>query len=129
MAIKLHRQPLKIASDLNITNLLDTAFILLITFMLVAPQLNHAVTVDLAEVKDSPPLDVTEQQRPLIITIKAKGEGRDEEWIYINDRQVVLEEIPGYLERLRLESKDPAVIINADKRSSTGVFIQVIINH
>jgi len=126
MAMKRHRQPLEVVSDLNITNLLDTAFILLITFMLVTPQLDHAVSVELAEVQHSPPVNVTQDQKPIFITIKAAGQGRDEEWIYLNDKQILLEDIPSYLERALLSNKEPAVIINSDKKASSGVFIQVI---
>ena len=36
--MKRHRQPLEAQAAINVTTLLDTAFILLVTFMLVTPQ-------------------------------------------------------------------------------------------
>ena len=59
--MKRHRQPLEIASDMNVTNLIDTSFILLITFMLVAPQLKHGIQLELPEVV-APPMEQKSQK-------------------------------------------------------------------
>lgn len=120
-----HRQPLEVASDLNITNLLDTAFILLITFMLVAPQLEHGITVNLPEVKDAPAIS-PDPSRTLSVTIMPRGEGRDEEWIYLDGKQVTLEELHSKVRRAREDREDVAVLVQPDRDARSEALVQVL---
>ncbi|HUT23050.1 MAG TPA: biopolymer transporter ExbD [Sumerlaeia bacterium] len=125
MSMKRHRQPLEILAAMNVTNLLDTAFILLITFMLVAPQLNHGLKLKLPEVKEAPALP-QDPNTALLIAIAKRHEGEAEEWIYLNGKRVTLDEVFEKVSAEREQRPDVAVIIASDEDCPAGLFIQVI---
>jgi len=125
MAMKRHRQPLEIMSAMNITNLLDTAFILLITFMLVAPQLTHGIKLQLPEVEKAPPLD-TDQMRSLLISIQVRDQDEAEERVYIKNQRVTLREVTEIVASERAARADLGIIIEADQESRSGMFMQVV---
>jgi biopolymer transport protein TolR len=66
-----HRKQLTLMSDINVTNLLDTAFLLLITFMVVAPQLNAGIKVNTPKVADrTEPLPPKDPKKTVMISIE-----------------------------------------------------------
>ena len=66
------RNPLVTLSDLNVTPLIDLAFVLLIIFMVTAPIVNHVIQVDLPQ--DSYNKDVMKPlQEPLKLVIDKSG--------------------------------------------------------
>jgi biopolymer transport protein ExbD len=115
-------------SQLNVTNLLDTAFILLITFMLVAPQLSHGIKLEIPEVKDAPVLSPPTEKT--VILIIRKAEQGEQETLYIKDtsreKRVEVSEIRDLLAGLLAPSKVVNVVIEVDKDSRSGVFVEVI---
>ena len=121
--VRRHRQPLDVLASLNITNLIDTAFILLITFMLVAPQLTHGIKLDLPEVT-APILD-EDPQKVLEISITRKWAGEEEERIYLNGKVVTLEDVYAQVEQERARRPNVTVVIRADDASSYGMFARV----
>lgn len=122
-----HRQPLKVVSELNITNLLDTAFILLITFMLVAPQLDHGITVDLPKVKEAPAL-TPEPERTMVVHIRRPdaADGRTEEWIYLDGEQVTLEQLEERVRAARAARPELAIVVQGDLGAGWGVGVEVL---
>jgi biopolymer transport protein ExbD len=124
MRMKRHRQPLEPMASLNITNLLDTAFILLITFMLVAPQLTHGIKLDLPEVA-APPMS-KDPAKTVLIGIAKRREGEQREWIYLGGDRVTVEGLYEGLRAKRSENPDLAVVIEGDKAVAYGVFYEVI---
>ncbi|MBN1866575.1 biopolymer transporter ExbD [Candidatus Sumerlaeota bacterium] len=125
---KRHRQPLQIMSEMNVTNLVDTAFTLLITFMLVAPQLTHGVKIDLPNVKEAPPMS-NEPAKTLVITIQKKEEGEERERVYVKyktEERVEVEEIAAKIAAARQERPDLSVVIEGDENSSYGVFLRIV---
>ena len=125
MGMKRHRQPLEIMSAMNITNLLDTAFILLITFMLVAPQLTHGLKLVLPEVKKAPPLQA-DQAKSILISIQQREGDETEERVYIKNRRVTLEEITEIVATERAAKPETGIIIEADQDSRSGMFMKVV---
>lgn len=73
-----HWQVLKPVTEMNVTNLLDTAFVLLMAFMVVAPSVKHGIEIEVPVVVDAPAMEST---RAVTIAIEKRGEGSAGEWI------------------------------------------------
>ncbi len=125
-----HRQPLHAMSEMNVTNLLDTAFILLIVFMLVAPQLSQGVKVDLPQVVDAPALEAATDKTFLITIqkIEASLDGKNEQ-VFAKQQPVELEELKSLVkdEQAKLKSAvrdaqapppELGVLVEADRDAS-----------
>ncbi len=119
-----HRQPLEIMASVNITNLLDTAFILLITFMLITPTLTHGLKLDLPEVR-APALP-TDPRNALLISIERPREGETEERITLENRWVTLEEIHDIVKQEIALRPEIGVILEGDRNARLGISVQVI---
>jgi biopolymer transport protein ExbD len=65
-----HRRGLPVNAEINITNLVDVAFVLLIIFMITAPILQGGIELQLPEV-DATPLDQTDA---LVVSVGREGE-------------------------------------------------------
>ena len=129
--MKRHRQPLVAQDAINVTNLLDTAFILLVTFMLVTPQLAHSIKVKLPEVtKTSTPTPPGKQ--PIIIIIQKKQGSDTEEHVYLKvsaaakESQVDLATLRAEIENAKKANADLNVVIQPDKDASTGITVKVL---
>lgn len=125
MAMHRHRQPLEVLSSMNVTNLLDTAFILLITFMLVAPQLTHGLKIELPEVAKAPPLE-TDVVKSLLISVQRAADGESLERVYVRNERVTLEELTRIVQEERAKRPEMGIIIEADQGSTSGMFIRAI---
>jgi len=68
--IRKRRKPM---SEINVVPYIDVMLVLLVIFMITAPLLNLGVEVDLPDA-DAAPLDINEQETPLIITVMANGD-------------------------------------------------------
>ena len=127
-AHKRHRQPLAIHSEINVTNLLDTAFTLLIALMLVAPQLTHGIKIDLPNVQT--PTMTDEPTKTLIITIQKRQEGEESEHIYVKYKTegIVnsIEDLTAKISAAKAEQPDLAVVVEGDENSSYGTFLRVV---
>ena len=132
-----HRQLLEVNATINVTNLLDTAFILLITFMLVAPRLSqHGLKVDLPPVERTGSTDV-DQSKILTVVIQKPETGETNEKVYLLDRRKAehrldLSDPKGreeFISTIRTEKGNDdkfAVVIEGDMNSRFGVGVQVI---
>src|SRR5690606_25739955 len=59
-------------SDINVVPYIDVMLVLLIIFMVTAPMLTQGVKVDLPQVT-SDPIEVQEDQPPLIVSVDSAG--------------------------------------------------------
>src|SRR5512133_1546757 len=75
-----HARRRQIISDLNLTNLIDVVFVLLIIFMITAPMMTQGVQVDLPKA-DS---DNVESNQSIQVSINGRNE------IYIDQQKVSL---------------------------------------
>lgn len=123
MRIRRHREPPEVLASLNITNLVDTAFILLITFMLVAPQLNHGIKLDLPKVA-APTLD-DDPTKTVEISIAKKRPGEKSEWIYLDGKRVTLEDLFEKVKKEREAHPDLVVVVRGDRLSTFDTFTHV----
>lgn len=118
-----HHRDLQILSEMNLTNLIDTAFTLLIAFMLVAPMIKHGIDIDLPKVSAK---NIQTETKALTIVIDEAPTPGMSEPIYIEDRRVELEEIPAIIEDWQTRYAQVNVVIEADRASTYNTFAEVM---
>ena len=107
------RDSLPVNAEINLTNLIDVAFVLLIIFMITAPILQGGVDVALPE-GDAAPMESTEAT---IVTVTRDGT------IYIDKAAVPLAEFGEQIKRI---AGDGAVTVRGDRVVQLGVFLPVM---
>lgn len=110
------RRKHRIISELNITNLVDVTFALLIIFMITAPMMTQGVQVDLPKTES----ENVEVVQSIQVSINARNE------IFIDQERIsILEFRRRFREVFRGRTNIP-VFINADKKVPYGLVIRVI---
>jgi len=98
-------------SDLNVTNLIDLAFILLVVFMIATPliQQEQTIPVNLPTVSKSQQIKVDKDDRFVAVAVDAKG-------YYVDNRTapVTLAELRSRLRGYAAEAKPPVIRIRGD---------------
>lgn len=98
-------------SDLNVTNLIDLAFILLVVFMIATPliQQEQTIPVNLPTVSKSQQVKVDKDDRFVAVAVDAKG-------YYVDNRTtpVSLAELRSRLRGYAAEAKPPVIRIRGD---------------
>ncbi|HUF50834.1 MAG TPA: biopolymer transporter ExbD [Longimicrobiales bacterium] len=97
------RNAIHVNAEINITNLVDVAFVLLIIFMITAPILQGGIELDLPEANAAP----LEAKETVIVSISRDGR------IYIGDTEVSEGEFRQVFP-IRLPSKDDPVFVKGD---------------
>ena len=112
------RFPVAAYDQINLTNLIDTLFFLLIIFMITAPLLEYSVDVTPPEMNADP---IKPDNDSKIINVKADGS-------IVFDRRVVSEtELQAVLSRIEQESgRDTAIYLRGDKDLRYGVVMNVM---
>jgi biopolymer transport protein ExbD len=99
-------------SDLNVTNLIDLAFILLVVFMIATPliQQEQTIPVNLPTVSKSQQTKVDKDDRFVAVAVDAKG-------YYVDNRTVpvTLPELRSRLRGYAAEAKQPVIRIRGDR--------------
>jgi len=98
---------------INVTSLLDVVFVLLITFMVVAPALRHNVDLQLPKVGDTGG-EVNAKKRP--VSVQVKYVSGDSAEYYVNGAPVLLSQLPAAVKAAKGYDGDPVVALEADKR-------------
>ncbi len=106
----------KIISDLNITNLVDVTFALLIIFMITAPMMTQGVQVDLPKT-ESENVEVNES---IQVAVNERNE------IFIDQERISLLEFKGRFRKVFSGRTNIPVFINADKKVPYGLVIRII---
>ena len=98
-------------SDLNVTNLIDLAFILLVVFMIATPliQQEQTIPVNLPTVSKTQQTKVDKDDRFVAVAVDAKG-------YYVDNRTtpVTLAELRSRLRGYAMETKPPVIRIRGD---------------
>ena len=95
-------------AELNVTPLLDLAFVLLIIFIITAPLLTSNVPVDLP---GGPKSNAPAPDAKSIRTVAIDRAGR----VYLESRPIELPELQQELTAFREQTPDAAVVVQADK--------------
>lgn len=103
--------------EINMAPLIDMVFILLI-FFLVTTSFVRLSAVDV----DRPSAVTAAAQKKIALVVAVDKTGR----IFIDNRRVDLRSVRGLVERFLAREAEGAVLISADKKSSTGRLVQVL---
>lgn len=106
-----------VVADINVTPLVDVMLVLLVVFIVTAPLLSNAVTVNLPKTAiNSPPA----QKKTLSVSIDAESK------IYIDRSEVRLEALEGELKKLHASNPEISVQLNADQAVNYGIVAKAI---
>ncbi len=108
------RDHLPVNAEINLTNLIDIAFVLLIIFMITAPILQGGVDVELPK-GDATPVEASDA-----IVVSLATDGR----IYIDKAEVTLDDLGQQLNRLAGPGKP--VSVRADKNVPSGDLLRAL---
>jgi biopolymer transport protein TolR len=111
-----HARRRQMISDLNLTNLIDVVFVLLIIFMITAPMMTQGVQVDLPKA-DS---DNVESNQSIQVSINGRNE------IYIDQNKVSMVDFRREFKETFSGRIEIPVFVNADKKVPYGLVIRVI---
>lgn len=106
----------QVISDVNLTNLIDVVFALLIIFMITAPMMTQGVQVDLPKAE----AENVEVNKSIQVTINAKNE------IFIDYEKVSLVDFRKTFREVFAGDKEIPVFVNADAKVPYGMAIRVI---
>src|ERR1700726_2978306 len=107
----------KLASQINVTPLVDVMLVLLIIFMVTAPIIQQGVEVSIPKVKAAA-LKSNEQE--FVVSITREGE------TYLNDRKLEPSELTDKLEAISHTRPDLQVFIRADEQVAYGEVIRTM---
>jgi biopolymer transport protein ExbD len=105
-----------LASDINVTPLVDVCLVLLIIFMVVLPAVVNGVPVTLPETAGA----ADPAGALLAVTIKADGT------VYLGTDIVRRDEVPSALQRLRRTASERPIGVRADKTVPYGEVVTVL---
>ncbi|UCC72406.1 MAG: biopolymer transporter ExbD [Gemmatimonadota bacterium] len=107
---------LPLTADINLINLVDVAFTLLVIFMITAPILQGGVEVQLPQAEVAP-LPATEA---IVVSVDHEGA------IYIDDAKVTYDEFKAVIRDVWNQKGTPPVYVQGDERANFGVVLRVI---
>ncbi len=108
------RKSRSLKEDLNVTNLVDVTFAILVVFMITAPLMSRGVQVDLPKTS-SPPI---EDKKIIRVSIDPSGQ------IFIDKESVELRELGGVL-KSTWDGESP-VAVNSDSTVAYGKVMKVV---
>jgi biopolymer transport protein ExbD len=123
MARTFRRKPSAHAiSEVNVTNLVDLAFTLLIVFMIAAPLIKPEQTIPVDLPKESPAVQPKQdpRERSESITVLADGQ------VLLGNRPMSLRALTGELSRFAREPKPPYIRLRIDARATAQQFVAVM---
>lgn len=107
---------LPLVADINVTSLVDVAFVLLIIFMITAPIMQGGVDVQLPRAEARP----LQPNEGLIVSIDRQGR------IYVDETPLTYEDFRAAFPAM-VSSRDPSgVYLRADRRVEYGVVVRVM---
>jgi len=104
-----------INADINLVNLIDVSFVLLIIFMIAAPMLQGGIDLTLPSA-ESAPASTTD---PITVSVTADGK------YYVNEAEVQIEELGEIVASMRGDSKRD-VVLRGDKAVTLELFMPVV---
>ena len=101
-------EPARMQAAINITPLVDVVLVLLIIFMVMAPQMRKGPDVNLP--KTAKPVDQGDERGRILVSIDEAGK------LWIDDRQVAADHFGEALRVATGAEADPKIVIRADSK-------------
>ena len=105
-------EPAKMQSNINVTPLVDVVLVLLIIFMVMAPQMRKGPDVNLP--KTAKPVDQGDERGRILVTVDEHG------GLWIDDDQVEPNDFGEAIRAAAGDQPDPKVVIKGDARLNVG---------
>ena len=112
-------KPSKVQSSINVTPLVDVVLVLLIIFMVIAPQLHAGPELQLPETEAPEAKPENEQQ--ILVAIERGG------ILWIDEQQVTAEEFPERIREAAERHPEHQVVLKGDARLSYGEVKQAML--
>jgi len=112
-------EPAKMNAAINITPLVDVVLVLLIIFMVMAPQMRKGPDVDLPDTKK--PAEQGDERGKIMVTIDQAG------GVWINDQPIAPENFRESLRAAVGDELEPKVVVKADSRLHFGEVRQAMV--
>jgi len=106
-------------SNINVTPLVDVVLVLLIIFMVMAPQMRKGPDVNLPNT--AKPTDQGDERGRILVTVDERG------GLWIDDQEVAPEHFGEELRSAAGEQPDPRVVIKGDARLNVGAIRQAMV--
>jgi biopolymer transport protein ExbD len=107
-------------AELNVTPLLDLAFVLLIIFIITTPLIENGVEVQLPPEKMTSPPQTLDPDSIRTVSIKADGQ------LYLEQNPVTLQGLEQQLGEFQKTHPDGGVVVRADKENRYQVVADVV---
>lgn len=109
-------------ADLNVTNLIDLGFMLLVIFMIVTPlmQQEQKISVELPVESMSAQEKPDPKQRTESITVQPNGE------VLLGGQRFTLKQLAAELKKFAAESKPPVIHLRLDAKATAQQFVSVM---
>ena len=104
-------------ADINMTPFIDIMLVLLIIFMVAAPQLANGVAIDLPQTKAGP-LNI--DQKPISIAINDQGQ------LFLMDAPIAADDLIAKLQTIAKQGFDERIYLRADKGILYGRVAEVM---
>ena len=108
MAINKRNEGAKVNSNINVTPMVDVMLVLLIIFMVMAPQMRKGPDVDLPDTKK--PSEQGDERGKILVTIDEAG------GLWIDDQSFPADQFEEGLRAAAGDNPDPKVVIRGDSR-------------
>ena len=112
-------EPGKLQANINITPLVDVVLVLLIIFMVMAPQMRKGPEVNLPNT--AKPSDQGDERARIIVTIDESGA------LWVEDKKVALEQFGEALRAAAANETDARVVLRGDGRLQVGEVRQTML--
>lgn len=115
-----HRDALAPMAEMNVTNLLDTAFTLLVAFMIVAPSIKHGLELDLPAVAGE---NIDSKKTVTVVIVPFEGGG---DRIYVDDLVRSEVELTDLLLEYKSKFEEMDVVMEVDKEAAYDTFARAL---
>lgn len=111
-----HRRRLLPTADINVTSLVDVAFVLLIIFMITAPMMQGGVAIELPKAEGRP----LRPSEGVIVTVDRQGQ------IYVDQTRVTYDEFRAAFKAVVARKGSSDVYVRGDRRANYGAVVRVM---
>ncbi len=110
------RESLRLSPEINLTNLIDIIFAILVVFMITAPLMSQGIKVDLPKAKASS----LEEKKAIQVTVTRERE------ILINDAPSDARSFEKDFRRVWTGDEETAIIVNSDQSVPYGFVMELV---
>jgi biopolymer transport protein ExbD/biopolymer transport protein TolR len=111
-------EPARMQSNINVTPLVDVVLVLLIIFMVMAPQMRKGPDVTLPNT--AKPADQGDERSRILVTVDDHGA------LWIDDQEVAPRDFGEALRAAAGDKQDPRVVIKGDAKLNVGAVRQAM---